>query len=605
MQKFYNQLINLSRPIKIILILIVDVVCVSISSYLAQVIMLGYLPPVSKVLILYIFIASSFLVLICYISNAYQYIYRFFALRESVSLFITTNFVILLLYLIGLFFELNFFKLNYIIFQNLFFFIFANGWRVFFKYLNATRSQKNNNLANCVIFGAGNDGLLMYKKLSYENKFNVIAFFDEDKNKVGRYLEGKKIYSLIDLKKIILKYNIKNYFYCSPTLTSFNKKEIETIFLKEGLKLEGSNKKFLSINKFSPKVSKLGDITNEISLKKKYFNKVIFITGAAGSIGQELCFQLYQYKPKKIIAIDNSEYNISTLTRLTKKYDVKKFQIKLLNICDKKELKILFDKEKPEIVFHAAAYKHVDIVENNPFEAVKNNIFSVLNVLNLSAKLNVENFVFISTDKAVNPINIMGLTKKCGEILTTYFASSLSEDKNFFSVRFGNVIGSSGSFIQILNQQISQGGPITLTDKKATRYFMTLSDAVNLVIKSNFLEGNGDTFVLKMDNPVNIYDLAIETLKENNLTVLNSKNPDGDIEIKYTGLRPGEKMHEELFQTQSVYKTSNDLIMVEKNNNNISQKNLKDFVTGLNKANKKKDLLMLKKILNTFITCEN
>jgi FlaA1/EpsC-like NDP-sugar epimerase len=247
----------------------------------------------------------------------------------------------------------------------------------------------------------------------------------------------------------------------------------------------------------------------------------------------------------------------------------------------------------------------VDIVEENPIFAAKNNILGTWNVLQASLKFNVKNFVFISTDKAVNPINIMGMTKKCGEVLTGYFSSLVHKNQNFCSVRFGNVIGSSGSFVQVLKEQVASGGPITITDKRASRYFMTISDAVHLVIQAISLRDNGNTFVLKMDEPVNIYEMVKKFLSENNLKILDKNNPSGDIQIKFIGLRQGEKLHEELFQNNNISQTSNNLILVEKNRYKLTDKNLIKFKKDLLESIRLEDTLMLERTLHILLDNAN
>ena len=282
----------------------------------------------------------------------------------------------------------------------------------------------------------------------------------------------------------------------------------------------------------------------------EFKDKVALVTGGAGSIGQEICFQLNTLNVKKIFCLDSNEYSLASLKKKAQSLNIKNFEFILLDLTNKDLLKNFFEKNKIDIVFHAAAHKHVDIVEENIKYSCKNNLLSILNILDISNSFEVENFIFVSTDKAVRPSNVMGLTKRCGEILT-YFYSQKNLNRNYSSVRFGNVIGSSGSLLEILRRQISNGGPITLTDKDASRFFMTISDAVSLVLKGAALKINGKILVLNMGNPINIYELIKSFLKENKLTEKNLTNNNGDIEIKIIGLRKGEKLHEELFYSDN------------------------------------------------------
>lgn len=605
MKKYFQEIKNLSRKLKIFLLVSFDIFFVIISSYLAQSLSLSYFPPYGRVLFLYALTATFFLVLIFKLNNNYNYINRFFDLKSSIKILMSVLLVSFILYIVGLIFELRFFSLGFIISQNSIYFIFSFLFRIYIKFEYYKSSLSSENTNNCLIFGAGRDGLFLSNILSAEKK-NIVGFVDEDKSKIGQTLNDIKIYSIFDIKKIITRHKIDECFFCAPSATSFKKKEIFSVFKKLNLNFSTRTiKNFIPekniLNKFDLKKNKL--YKNE-RLANKFFDKVIFITGAGGSIGQELFFQLYQQEPKMIVAIDNSEYNLSKLKRLVTNFKQDRLKIKLLNVCDLEALKNLFKQENPDFVFHAAAYKHVDIVEENPYFAAKNNILGVLNILEASLKYNVKNFVFISTDKAVNPINIMGMTKKCGEILTKYYASLSSDKQNFSCVRFGNVIGSSGSFVEILKEQVLSGGPITITDKEASRYFMTISDAVNLVIQVPYLKERGNTFVLKMDNPINIFDMVVKFLDENNLKILDEKNPSGNIRIEYTGLRPGEKLHEELFQHNNVTKTSNSLILVEKNNFNITESFLIKFKDDLSRSIKSEDKLLFKETLSSFLNHE-
>ena len=376
-------------------------------------------------------------------------------------------------------------------------------------------------------------------------------------------------------------------------------KEILSIFSKQKIPLDFSYNINLLINKKYNLEFKKNSQVQKYSDKHKldYKNKTIFITGGAGSIGSEICSQLYNLNPKKIIVIDNSELNIANLKRslmLLKNSEI--VRPYLIDVCSHQDLKKLFYKFKPNFVFHAAAHKHVDIVEENPNFSIRNNVLGINNVLKLSREIKVTNFIFISTDKAVRPKNTMGQTKKAGEIITTFYSKFNKKNLNYNSVRFGNVIGSSGSFMQILKKQLNDGGPITITSKKATRFFMTINDAVCLVIQAPFLGESGNTFVLKMGNSINIYQMVLDIIKKNNLKVKNKKMTNGDIEIKIIGLRDGEKVHEELFETnKNVSKTQNPLVLVEKNSMPLQVKFLDLFIRKI------ENTVNLKSALKTFL----
>lgn len=314
-----------------------------------------------------------------------------------------------------------------------------------------------------------------------------------------------------------------------------------------------------------------GDINIENILERKLIktnlndigdyinNKVVLVTGGGGSIGSEICRQVSKLNPKQLIILDNYENNAYEIQQeLLRKYkDKLNLKIVIASIRDKKRIANIFEKYKPNIIFHAAAHKHVPLMESDPSEAIKNNIFGTLNVAVLAHKHRANNFVLISSDKAVNPTSIMGATKRVAEIIVQSISES-SETK-FACVRFGNVLGSNGSVIPLFKKQISEGGPITVTHPDMVRYFMTISEAVGLVINAGAISSGGEIFVLDMGVPINILDLAKKIIK------LSGLIPEKDIKIKFVGPRPGEKLYEEiLMQEEVVEKTQNNKIFISK-----------------------------------------
>ncbi|MBQ0066451.1 MAG: polysaccharide biosynthesis protein [Firmicutes bacterium] len=289
-------------------------------------------------------------------------------------------------------------------------------------------------------------------------------------------------------------------------------------------------------------------------VKEYYRNKVILITGGGGSIGSELCRQIAKMEPKQLIILDvyeNTTYDIQQ--ELISKHKNLDIQIEISSITDKESLDKVFNQYKPEIVIHAAAHKHVPLMEKNVIEAVKNNVFGTLNVVDTCEKYKVQRFMMVSTDKAVNPTNVMGATKRLCEMIVQ--AYSRKENVKYSATRFGNVLGSAGSVIPLFKRQIAAGGPITVTDKRIIRYFMTIPEASQLVLTSGAIAQNGELFVLDMGNPIKIWDLA------QNMVKLSGQ----DVEIIETGLRPGEKLYEELLvKKDSLQKTENNLIFIEK-----------------------------------------
>ena len=592
MKQLLEEIYYLNRPVKKLIILFLDSILFVIASYLAAAIQLEYLPPIGRSLMLYNLI-SIFIYFFVFYKNS-NILNRYFDLKSFNPIFMSLIFLGFLLFIIGQIGNIRYFQLNFITFQLLIFlFLLAlsritiSNFFFFFKRVNIKAEA-------CAIFGTGDSAYELINNSDFNKKYNVTHFVDEDKNKVGQYLRNKRIISIKNLKN----YSFKKCFFCAPSLSSFKQKEILTIFEKQKVSLDFS----YNVNPFVQSGTK--DIYN-LEIKKNsnvqkhtqkyklnYKNKVVFITGGAGSIGSEICSQLHSLNPKKIIVIDNSEFNLANLKRsLMLLKNNKIIKPYLVDVCSYNSIKELFYKFKPDFVFHAAAYKHVDIVEENSNFSIRNNVLGINNVLKLTREIKASNFIFVSTDKAVRPKNIMGQTKKVGEIITTFYSKFKKKNLNYNSVRFGNVIGSSGSFMQIFKKQLVDGGPITITSKKATRFFMTINDAVSLVIQAPFLGESGNTFVLKMGDPINIYQMVLDLIKKNNLKVKN-KNKSGDIGIKIIGMRKGEKVHEELFETnKNVTKTENPVVLVEKNNASLKIKSLNFFINKIENTGSLKEFL--------------
>lgn len=332
-------------------------------------------------------------------------------------------------------------------------------------------------------------------------------------------------------------------------------------------------------------------VLNEQKVSEFISNKTVLVTGGAGSIGSELCRQIAKYNPYKLIILDiyeNSAYDLQQ--ELLRTFPNLKFDIVIASVRDVNRITRIFAKYHPQIVFHAAAHKHVPLMENDPWEAVKNNIKGTFNVAMVSHMFNVDKFVQISTDKAVNPTNIMGATKRFCEMIVQSF-QGLSLHTQYSAVRFGNVLGSNGSVVPLFKKQIEEGGPVTLTHKDVTRYFMTIPEAAQLVLQSGAFANGGEIFVLDMGKSIKIYDLAENMIK------LAGLKPNEDIEIKTIGLRPGEKLYEELLMEDELFHTTHEKIFVAKYQH-FNILNLKKWMELLLDASEKEDLPLLKYTLN-------
>ncbi|WP_207729709.1 nucleoside-diphosphate sugar epimerase/dehydratase [Clostridium cibarium] len=435
--------------------------------------------------------------------------------------------------------------------------LFCNGIRVGYRILKRIiaylNKENNNDLKKVLVIGAGAAGALVINECKKDPRCRkkVVAIVDDDKEKIGKYVAGVKVLgNRNSIEKIINENSIHEVIIAIAGLKSLDLKEIIMQCNKTNVKV-----------KIMPGVSDVIDghfnlnsirdvnvedllgresvtLDNE-GISKYIENKVIMVTGGGGSIGSELCRQLVKFKPKQLIIFDiyeNNAYDIQNeLLHANKNFNLK---VLIGSIRDKRRLRSILIAYKPQVIFHAAAHKHVPLMEESPLEAIKNNVVGTLNLCELVDEFSLEKFVLISTDKAVNPTNIMGASKRICEMIIQ--AINEESDTEFVAVRFGNVLGSNGSVVPLFKKQIASGGPITLTHKEVTRYFMTIPEASQLVLQAGAFAKGGEIFVLDMGEPVKIYDLA------ENLIRLSGFEPGKDIEIKVTGLRPGEKLYEEL-----------------------------------------------------------
>ncbi len=419
-------------------------------------------------------------------------------------------------------------------------------------------SRKNE--IGVLIYGAGATGVLTKNTLNEDKEFhyNVVAFIDDNPSLAYKKLEGVPIisYYVALRSSYIKKHNIKQLIISIPSLFPERKKEIIETCLDLGVQVKvvpalnlwihgQLNARQLERVKIEELLQREPILLDSKNVYRELKNKVVLITGAAGSIGSELARQVLTHSPKRVVLIDQAESAIYTL-----QYELNNFdsdirnshlvEYVVANVKDRLRMNSIMDLYRPDIVFHAAAYKHVPLMEENPYEALMVNVFGTKVVADLSVKYEVEKFVMISTDKAVNPTNIMGASKRIAEI---YIHSLANGKTRFVTTRFGNVLGSNGSVVPLFRKQIEQGGPVTITHKEITRYFMTIQEACSLVLEAGAMGKGDDIFVFDMGAPVKIYDLAVKMIQ------LYGFKPNVDIKIKETGLRSGEKLYEELLTT--------------------------------------------------------
>ena len=437
-----------------------------------------------------------------------------------------------------------------------------------FGRINVTRFQERRRI-KVAILGAGNLGNTLYAEIGMDNMspYEVRCFIDSDKEKVGRYINGCIVLDEDTFipENLILDYNVQEVFFAVHNYPQDKMRAIYEKLSKAGIKVKNYDIPHMTSGGEKPQLKEFEiedllfrrqeSIINE-KINAYYRGKTVLITGGGGSIGSELCRQIARMTPKKIIILDiyeNSAYDIQQ--ELKMKYGNKlDLSVEIVSITNKKGLGRVFETYSPDIVINAAAHKHVPLMEHNCIEAVENNVFGCLNIIELCEEYGVSRFMMVSTDKAVNPTNVMGATKRMCEMIM--LAYSTRGKVKCSATRFGNVLGSAGSVIPLFKRQIAAGGPVTITDKRIIRYFMTISEASQLVLESGAMAENGEIFVLDMGNPVKILDLA-----ENMISLMGARN----IDIIETGLRPGEKLYEELLvNKKELDKTENDLIFIDR-----------------------------------------
>jgi len=450
--------------------------------------------------------------------------------------------------------------------------------RWWFAGVDIVSPLQNNLKRNVIIYGAGTAGIQLATVLGYSQEYNPVAFLDDKKELHNNNINALRVYSLKQLDKLILKLSVDEVFLAIPSTSHTRRKMIIQLLEKYPVHV----RTLPSMTEVADGKIKLEDIKeidladllgrDSVSPNKALFDscikdKEVMVTGAGGSIGSELCRQILTRGPTKLILFEQSEYNLYTAEQeFLKLIGKNNWQVELIPVlgCVTNERRVseVLSQYSVDTIYHAAAYKHVPLVEHNVIEGVRVNTIGTCTVAELAMKHNVETFILISTDKAVRPTNVMGASKRFSELVLQALATQSTNTK-FSMVRFGNVLGSSGSVVPLFREQVKQGGPVTVTHPDIIRYFMTIPEAAQLVIQAGAMgEGTGgDVFVLDMGEPVKINELATKMIHLMGFTVKNKSMPDGDIEIEYSGLRPGEKLYEELLIGDNVTGTLHPRIM--------------------------------------------
>ncbi len=479
-----------------------------------------------------------------------------------------------------------------------------NPDRTFFASTNSPSEQYK----RVMVYGAGDAGIQLISALEYSKEYQPVGLFDDSKELQGNQIGGLNIYSIDYIVSVISKLKVDEVLIAMPSASRAKRRDIMNklepysvvVRMLPGVAELAEGKVSISDLREVNIKDLLGRDTipaNKDLLSLNIENKVVMVTGSGGSIGSELCRQIVFLKPKTLILYEMNELALYTIER--ELVDIGAYMVDIYPILgsvnNKNRLSNVLKRFGVETIYHTAAYKHVPMVEFNNTEGVNNNVFGTLSAAQAAIDESVETFVLISTDKAVRPTNTMGVTKRFAELILQALAAQQSSTK-FTMVRFGNVLGSSGSVIPLFKNQIKEGGPVTVTDAHIIRYFMTIPEAVELVIQAGAMGIGGDVFVLDMGMPVYIVDLAKKMIRLSGLEVKDESNPNGDIEIKYTGLRPGEKLYEELLIGDNVSETDNPMIM-RAQEDMIEWNELKLILDELEVAIKKCDQHKLRELL--------
>lgn len=462
---------------------------------------------------------------------------------------------------------------SFVLIQFFLLFFISGFIRFTYRFIRNGRASSGKNRAvkrRTMLVGAGDAGAITLRELqrSGYSQNHAVCFIDDDESKIGKTMNGVPIVgSTADIPSVAEKYRIEEIILTLPSVSVHRRAEILAICNTTGCCLRTLPGIYQLVNG-EVSIQKIRNVQIEDLLARESIkvnideivgyvnNKVVLVTGGGGSIGSELCRQIASHAPHRLIIFDIYENNAYAVQQeLMRNFPNLDLRVLIGSVRDEKRVDQIFDEYRPDIVYHAAAHKHVPLMENSPNESIKNNVFGTWNTARAADRYNAETFILISTDKAVNPTNIMGASKRLCEMIICDFAGR--SDTKFACVRFGNVLGSNGSVIPLFKKQIEQGGPVTITHKEIIRYFMTIPEAVSLVLQAGAYAKDGEIFVLDMGEPVRIDDLA------RNMIRLSGFEPDTDIKIEYTGLRPGEKLYEELLLSgEGLKKTPNDLIFV-------------------------------------------
>ena len=576
-------ILQLPRTSKQIIVLLVDIFICFLSVYLAFYLRLSeWINPLAPGYWRIFLVAQVAIALYLTLSigfGLYRQIFRHSSRRISSALLRVMSIYSLIFILMFAFIGFDGVPRTISFIQPLIFFLLISGVKGIAAYYLSRPLRnylKTANIPRVLIYGAGEAGRQLESALSNAYDMKVVGFLDDDPSLHGISLAGKKIYSPASLEDLPHLLNIHSVLLAIPSASRSRRNQIIEFVKNVRLpiktlpsmgdlasgKVVASDIRTLDIEDLLGRESVFPDLN---LLKKNSYKKIVMISGAGGSIGSELCRQITDLEPEVMIMVDQSEFALYKIQQELEQRLIGLKQLSmtlvpvLASVANSGRMSAAIAQWKPDIIYHAAAYKHVPLVESNVIEGISNNVMGTLALAKIASEFKVPNFVLISTDKAVRPTNVMGASKRLAEMILQALEETTNQTR-FSMVRFGNVLNSSGSVVPRFHQQIESGGPITLTDKRVTRYFMTIPEAAQLVIQAGSLATGGDVFLLDMGEPVKILDLARRMIELSGLDIKDANNPEGDIEINEIGLRPGEKLYEELLINGSPESTSHKRI---------------------------------------------
>jgi len=564
-------IIKLSRYTKRILAIITDIGLCVFCTWLAFYLRLEQFIKINETSILAAEISVLLAIPIFWFTGLYKTIFRFAGSSIILKVFFSSLIYSILYFVIISIYGIQGIPRSIGIIQPILLFLAIFFSRVFVKYLFIFDIKKINNKKNTLIYGAGSAGRQLVASLENNAQMEVKGFLDDNPQYHRQIISNKIVYNPSNLNRVLKDKDIELILLALPSITHQKRNQIINRINKHRVTVK-TLPSIQDIVEGKISISDIKDLTiedllsrdpvkpNLELLSKNIYSKIVVVTGAGGSIGSEISRQILKLKPKKLILIELNEFALYKIYEELKNKKIKIIPL-ILNIQNESRVNHMFKTFNVDTVYHAAAYKHVPLVEENICESVKNNVFGSLNIAKAVIKYNVKNFVLISTDKAVRPTNIMGATKRLAEISIQSLWDNEKKKSKFAIVRFGNVLDSSGSVIPKFKKQIKTGGPVTLTHHEVTRYFMTITEASQLVIQAGAMAKKCEVYVLDMGQSVKIKDLIYKMIKLSGLSIKNDENLDGDIEIKIIGLRPGEKLYEELLIGNNPQKTFHEKIM--------------------------------------------